>query len=114
MDIIKKKKLTLIINTAAHTDMSDFNYPELIRLHEEFKEDLEIIAFPCNQFPGTYERIYDSQDIYSWLKINQDAKFHIMKECNVNDRPGRVTSLLGEKACDLYTYLKFNSELYDS
>ena len=50
-EIIKGKKLILIINVASKCGLTSKNYKFLEEIYNKYsKKCLEILAFPCNQF----------------------------------------------------------------
>ena len=87
-----KNKNILIVNTASQCGYTP-QYADLQKLYEEYQEDLEIIAFPCNQF-GFQEPGSDS-DIKQFCS-KMDISFPISSKIEVN----------GENAHPIYKYLK--------
>ena len=87
-----KNKNILIVNTASQCGYTP-QYADLQKLYEEYQEDLEIIAFPCNQF-GFQEPGSDS-DIKQFCS-KMDISFTISSKIEVN----------GENAHPIYKYLK--------
>jgi len=87
-----KNKNILIVNTASQCGYTP-QYTDLQKLYEEYRDDLEIIAFPCNQF-GSQEPGNDSDIEQFCSKIN--ISFPISLKIDVN----------GENAHPLYKYLK--------
>lgn len=61
IETFKGKKAYLIVNVASKWGLTNQNYAELQQLYEKLNADLEILAFPCNNFgsqePGTNEVI---------------------------------------------------------
>lgn len=57
------------------------NYTQLVALHEKYKSDLEILAFPSNEFgaqePGAPDEIREFVNKYG-------VKFTMMEKTNVN------------------------------
>lgn len=88
----KGKKL-LIVNTASKCGFTP-QYQGLQALHEKHGDNLQILAFPCNQFgaqePGTEE------EIVQFCDLNFNVTFPIMKKVDVN----------GDNANPLFQYLK--------
>jgi glutathione peroxidase len=74
----------------------------MVRLHKLYREHgFEIFAFPCNQFmnqePGSNAEVKAfARDLYG-------AEFPLFAKTDVN----------GENTCEVYKYLRNNSELYD-
>ena len=75
-----KNKNILIVNTASQCGYTP-QYADLQKLYEEYQEDLEIIAFPCNQF-GFQEPGSDS-DIKQFCS-KMDISFPISSKIEVN------------------------------
>ena len=75
----------------------------MVRVHRKYRDQgFEILAFPCNQFmkqePGTNPEIKAfAQELYG-------AEFMMFEKTNVN----------GSSSCEVYKYLRRNSELYDT
>lgn len=55
-----KDKTVIIVNVASYCGYTEEHYRELVQLYDSYKKggqtDLEILAFPCNQF-GTSLKI---------------------------------------------------------
>lgn len=52
-DILKGKKLILVVNVASKCGLTKKNYTMLHDVYRKYKtQGLEILAFPCNQFGG--------------------------------------------------------------
>ncbi|MCT4640977.1 MAG: glutathione peroxidase [Bacteriovoracaceae bacterium] len=88
----KGKKL-LIVNTASKCGFTP-QYEGLEVLYKEYKDNLEVLAFPCNQF-GAQEPS-SSSDIEKFCSLNFNTTFPIFEKVEVN----------GKKAHPLYEYLK--------
>lgn len=76
--------------------MTSSNYKDFVTLDKEFKDSLEIVAFPCNQFGG--------QEPKSNAEIKKFAEGKsfpglLMAKIDVN----------GPKASPIYTFLKEGS-----
>lgn len=89
-----ENKVVLVVNTATGCGFTP-QYKDLEAMYEAYHDQgLEILDIPCNQFagqtPGTDEEIHE----FCTLKYN--TQFPQMKKSDVN----------GEKALDLYKYLK--------
>lgn len=86
-----KDKNILIVNTASKCGFTK-QYEDLQKISEN--ENIEVIAFPCNQFgeqePGTNEEIKE------FCSTNYGVTFKIAEKINVN----------GELEHPLYTHLK--------
>ena len=77
------------------------NYTELVELDELFGDKgLRILGFPCNQFwkqePGTNAEIKEFAEAFG-------VKFPLFAKTDVN----------GPDTCEVYKYLRLNSELFD-
>ncbi|CAG7830762.1 unnamed protein product [Allacma fusca] len=81
-----KGKILVIVNVASDADETPLNYKHLVALHKKYgaSKDLEILAFPCNQFD---KEPRNKQGGYFWFLTtdisDNFAKFLI-------DREGRV------------------------
>ncbi|MDE3253097.1 MAG: glutathione peroxidase [Bacteroidota bacterium] len=73
-------KKVMIVNTASDCGFTA-QYDELEKLYQQYKDKLEIIAFPANDFkeqePGT------DTAIAQFCKINYGISFPLMKKCHV-------------------------------
>ncbi len=100
-DIIKGKKLILVINVASKCGLTSKNYKFLEEIYGKYaNKGLEILAFPCNQF-GSQEPGSNSQ-IKQYIQGNRNGKYRLFAKTNVN----------GDKADEVYKFLRYNSELY--
>lgn len=70
-----KGKKVLLVNTASNCGYTD-QYAELEKLYQQYKGQLEIIAFPANDFKEQ-EKSGDA-DIAQFCKINYGVSFPIM------------------------------------
>lgn len=96
------KKAILVVNVAQNWGLTKTNYTQMADIYNKYSESgLEILAYPCNQFngqePGT------NQQIKEYATRDYHAKFPLMSKVEVN----------GPNACEVYQYLRKNSELYD-
>ncbi|HXH30149.1 MAG TPA: glutathione peroxidase [Bacteriovoracaceae bacterium] len=86
-------KFLLIVNVASKCGFTP-QYQGLEELHRDLKDQVVVMAFPCNQFgaqePG------DSAEIQSFCTHTYDVKFPIFEKIDVN----------GKNAAPLYTFLK--------
>ena len=73
-------KKVLIVNTASECGYTP-QYDELQKLYEEYKDKLEILGFPANDF-GEQEKGSD-EEIAKFCKINYGVSFPIMKKGTV-------------------------------
>jgi len=101
-DILKDKKLTLIVNVASKCGLTKKSYTQMSDLYSKYKDQgLEILAFPCNQF-GSQEP-GNNEQIKKFACERQNAQYLLFDKVNVN----------GPNAHDLFKFLRFNSELHD-
>lgn len=87
-----KGKLLLIVNTASKCGFTP-QFEGLENLYQTYKDDLEILGFPCNQFkgqdPGT------NAEIQSFCQLNYGVTFQLFEKIDVR----------GENAHPLFKYL---------
>lgn len=88
-------KVVLIVNTASACGFTP-QYKELEELQQEFKDQLVVIGFPCNQF-GSQES-GNEEEIKTFCDLNFKISFPLSKKIEVN----------GEKSHPLFNYLKKN------
>ena len=101
-ELCKGKQSILVVNVATHWGLTPLNYAELVQLDEELRDKgFQILAFPCNQFAG--QEPGTNEEIAAWAKKTHNVQFHMFEKTEVN----------GENACEIYQYLRQNSELYD-
>jgi glutathione peroxidase len=88
-----KGKVLLIVNVASKCGFTP-QYKGLEELFEEFKGEVVVMGFPCNQFgaqePG------DAEEIKSFCSLTYDVKFPLFEKVDVN----------GAKTHPLYEFLK--------
>lgn len=88
-----KGKVLLIVNVASKCGFTP-QYKGLEELFEEFKGEVVVMGFPCNQFgaqePG------DAEEIKSFCSLTYDVKFPLFEKVDVN----------GPKTHPLYEFLK--------
>lgn len=73
-------KKILIVNTASNCGYTS-QYEELQKLYEQLKEDVEIIAFPANDFKEQEKG--NDEDIAKFCAINYNIRFPIAKKSSV-------------------------------
>lgn len=88
-----KGRPLLIVNTASKCGFTP-QYEGLQKLHDELKDQLVILGFPCNQF-GAQEPGSD-EEIQQFCSLNYGVKFPVLGKVDVN----------GDSADPLYVYLK--------
>ncbi|MCQ2003601.1 glutathione peroxidase [Rhizobium sp. NRK18] len=86
-------KVLLIVNTASACGFTP-QYAGLETLYKTYKDDLVILAFPCNQF-GAQEKGSD-EDIRTFCDLNFNISFPLFAKVDVN----------GSDAHPLFKYLK--------
>lgn len=97
------KKAYLFVNVASNCGFTGSNYRQLQEIYDKYSEKgLEILGFPCNQF-GDQEQACEL-DIANFVKGKFSVTFPMFSKIEVN----------GDSQHELYTYLKGNSELFDS
>lgn len=88
-----KGKVLLIVNVASKCGFTP-QYKGLEELFEEFKGEVVVMGFPCNQFgaqePG------DAEEIKNFCSLTYDVKFPLFEKVDVN----------GPKTHPLYEFLK--------
>lgn len=88
-----KGKLLLIVNVASKCGFTP-QYKGLEQLYKDFKGEVMVLGFPCNQFgaqePG------DENEIKNFCSLNYDVTFPMFAKIDVN----------GKNADPLYEYLK--------
>ncbi len=86
-------KYLLIVNTASACGFTP-QYAGLEELHKKYQGELEVLAFPCNQF-GEQEKGSD-EEIAAFCDLNFNISFPLFAKVEVN----------GENAHPLFKYLK--------
>ena len=75
-----KNKKVLLVNTASACGYTP-QYDDLQKLHEQYKNKLEVIGFPSNDF-GEQEKASD-EEIANFCKINFGVTFPLVKKSHV-------------------------------
>ncbi|SRR5579871_21808 len=78
-----KNKKVLLVNTASACGYTP-QYDDLQKLHEQYRNKLEIIGFPSNDF-GEQEKAND-EEIANFCKINFGVTFPLVKKSHVIKR----------------------------
>ncbi|MGR6430173.1 glutathione peroxidase [Rhizobium sp. PAMB 3174] len=86
-------KVLLIVNTASACGFTP-QYAGLEELYKAYKDDLVVLAFPCNQF-GAQEKGSD-EEIKTFCDLNFNISFPLFAKVDVN----------GSDAHPLFKYLK--------
>ena len=88
-----KGKNLLIVNTASECGFTP-QYEKLQKLKEKYQDELEILAFPCNQFGG--QESGSDQEIKEFCDLRFNISFPLFSKVEVN----------GKNAHPLFEYLK--------
>lgn len=88
-----KGKILLIVNVASKCGFTP-QYKGLEQLYKDFKGEVVVLGFPCNQF-GSQEP-GDEKEIKNFCSLNYDVTFPMFSKIDVN----------GKNAHPLYEYLK--------
>ena len=97
-----KHKAFIIVNVASACGLTDANYRQLAKMHEEYgPKGLQIMGFPCNQFKEQENEC--ELDIEKFIREKFNVKFQMFSKIEVN----------GKNCNQLYRYLRRNSELWD-
>ena len=100
---LKGKKLYLMVNVASACGLTDKNYKQLKKFHDEYEaKGLHIIGFPCNQFRD--QETQCDADIEETIRTKFKIKFQMMSKIEVN----------GQNCHPIYKYLRANSPLWDA
>lgn len=75
-----KGKKVLCVNVASKCGYT-YQYEDLQKLHEKYKEKLVIIGFPCNQFLG--QEPGDAEEIESFCQKNYGVTFQMTEKIDV-------------------------------
>jgi glutathione peroxidase len=78
-----KGKHILIVNVASKCGFTP-QYKDLQELHETYKEKLQVIGVPCNQFGGQEPGTAD--DIESFCQVNYGVDFLITEKVDVKGK----------------------------
>ena len=64
-----KGSVLCVVNVASQWGMTDANYSQLVKLHDEYNaQGFEILAFPCNQFAGQ-EPVSDESSLCFFCRL---------------------------------------------
>ena len=69
-------------------------------MYEKYSDQLQILAFPCNQFLN--QEPCSNEDVHAFITGTYNAKYPIFGKIEVN----------GPNAHEVYKYLRANSQLY--
>tara|TARA_Y100000589_G_C27149375_1_gene628243 strand:+ start:68 stop:655 length:588 start_codon:yes stop_codon:yes gene_type:complete len=87
-----KGKFILIVNTASKCGYTK-QYQDLQSIHEEYKDDLVVIGFPCNDF-GSQEK-GSNKEILNFCQKNYGVEFLLSKKIKIK----------GEECHPIFTWL---------
>ena len=90
---VLRGKVVLITNVACACGYTKSNYEQLVALDAKHKGELQILAFPSNEFGG--QESGSPKDIRDFVS-SKGVKFNMMEKCEVN----------GPNAHPLYKQLK--------
>lgn len=97
-----KYKAFICVNVASACGLTNSNYTQLVKLHNEFaSKGLKIMGFPCNQFMSQEKKC--ELDILEFARAKFHVEFQLLQKIEVN----------GPNCHPLYKFLRRNSELYD-
>lgn len=73
-DVLKGKKLILIVNVASKCGLTKTNYVFMKKMYDKYKTlGLEILAFPCNQFAS--QEPADRIKIKAFARVTQNGEY---------------------------------------
>lgn len=78
-----KGRHILIVNVASKCGFTS-QYQELQQLHEQYKDKLQIIGVPCNQFGG--QEPGSAEDIQSFCQVNYGVDFLLSEKIDVKGK----------------------------
>ena len=79
-------KKVLLVNTASNCGYTQ-QYAELQKLYQHAKEDMEILAFPANDFKEQEQG--SDEDIATFCSVNYSVRFPVTKKTVVIKRPAQ-------------------------
>lgn len=88
-----KGKVLLIVNVASKCGFTP-QYKGLEEIFEEYKGEVLVLGFPCNQFGA--QEAGDAEEIKNFCSLTYDVKFPLFEKIDVN----------GSKTHPLYEFLK--------
>mgnify|MGYP002141372009 FL=1 len=101
-DFRGKYKAFIIVNVASACGLTDSNYRQLVKFHDQYApQGLKIMGFPCNQFKGQENKC--ELDIAEFVRTKYNVNFDMFSKIEVN----------GPNCHPLYKFLRRNSSLYD-
>lgn len=98
---LKGKKLYLLVNVASACGLTNSNYRQLKKFHDQYNEHgLHIMGFPCNQFKEQESGC--EADIEEVVRTKFKIKFQMFSKIEVN----------GQNCHPVYKFLRRNSDLW--
>ena len=88
-----KGKVLLIVNVASNCGFTP-QYKGLEEIFEEYKGEVVVLGFPCNQFGA--QEAGNAEEIKNFCSLTYDVKFPLFEKIDVN----------GANAHPLYEFLK--------
>ena len=108
------KQVLLFINVASQCGYTDSNYKFFEKLANTYKDNLEIIAIPCNQF-GNQEP-HSDESIMRFVEGRYNLKVN-SNDLEVNSSPSiqmlSKTLVNGDDSSDLIKFLKLHTRGFD-
>ena len=93
-------KKILLVNTASACGLTP-QYKQLEELHENFKDKLQIIGLPCNDFAG--QEPGTEQEIAQFCEVNYGVTFPLTSKVKIKgDHPDAIYQFLTKK--ELYGF----------
>jgi len=86
-------KAVLVVNTATKCGLAP-QFDDLERLHQEYKNELVILGFPCDQFGG--QEPESNETVVEACRINHGVTFQLTEKIDVN----------GSNTHPIFEYLK--------
>lgn len=89
-----KGKKILLVNTASACGLTP-QYKQLEELQENFKDKLQIIGLPCNDFAG--QEPGTEQDIAKFCEVNYNITFPLTAKVKIVGEPDPIYQFLTQK-----------------
>lgn len=95
-------KVLIIVNVASKCGLTERQYAELVQISGQYANQVEVLAFPCNQFMG--QEPGSKEEVCEFILSMGGQSFKVFDKVNVN----------GSKADPLFKFLRANSKLKSS
>ena len=96
-----KGKKILLVNTASACGLTP-QYKQLEELHENFKDKLQIIGLPCNDFAG--QEPGTEQEIANFCEVNFGVSFPLTSKVKIKgEHPDAIYEFLTKKELNGYS-----------